>query len=264
MRRPSVVLVLLAILGLFACCAAVGNSSSRWWKKLLTTSRQDQPEGSNTRQTTETAPTCRIYYESEPIPVSATTSNFRETVQELTGQQRQSTNFDQSHHPQHVPSYNPHMSNIPQSTNFDQSHHPQHVPPNYPDMSNIPQSTNFDQSHHPQHVPSYNPHMSNIPQSTNFTHAPSLNTVQPRTKPKRSRLSKKPQTIFIPTSMTDFKQRVQELTAMRESSTTTAGGNTQWTNPAGSANMSQNFQSQQTGGGWPNTNFFNPNHPKHS
>uniref|UniRef100_A0A183BZE9 VQ domain-containing protein n=1 Tax=Globodera pallida TaxID=36090 RepID=A0A183BZE9_GLOPA len=187
MRRPSVVLVLFAILGLFACCAAVGSGRS-WWPKrtATTTSRQDQAEGSNTRQTTEAAPTC---------------------------QQRQSTNFDQSHHPQHVPSYNPHMSNIPQSTNF--------------------------------------------------THAPSLNTVQPRTKPKRSRLSRKQPPTVIQTDLTNFKARVQELTAMRESSTTTAGGNTQWTNPAGSANRSQNFQSQQTDGGWPNTNFFNPNHPKH-
>uniref|UniRef100_A0A914I4K1 Uncharacterized protein n=1 Tax=Globodera rostochiensis TaxID=31243 RepID=A0A914I4K1_GLORO len=190
MRRPVVVLVLLAILGLFACCAAAGGNS--WWKKLSTNSRKDQPEGSNTQssnppetpyypdmsnipQTTEAEHTYPIYYEPDPINVAATHSTFRDIVQQHTGQHR-STNFDQSHYPQHDSPYYPDMSNIPQSTNFNQSHHP------YPDMSNIPQSTNFTQhaSHYDQGMSSTIQPKTNKPKRWCSNKQQSQNTQQPR------------------------------------------------------------------------------------
>ncbi|KAI3416379.1 hypothetical protein GPALN_005911 [Globodera pallida] len=167
MRRPVVVLVLLAILGLFACCAG--------------------------------GPKERIRMPPRPpsTMLNATISNFREVVQQHTGR-GQIINFEQSHHSQHVPPNYPDMSNT-QMINFEQSHHFQHVPHNYPDMSNT-QSTNFN-----QHASSYDRNMSN--------------TIQPKTNPKRSRLSTKPSFEISGFDGTPFLPNQSQSTAWTGSST---------------------------------------------
>uniref|UniRef100_A0A914GSK5 VQ domain-containing protein n=1 Tax=Globodera rostochiensis TaxID=31243 RepID=A0A914GSK5_GLORO len=117
MRRPVIVLVLLAILGLFACCAGAPKEEKRKRAKLL-----PRPQS---------------------IFLNPNSTDFREVVQRHTG--RESINFDQSH---------PGMSNVPQMISFDQSHHPNpnmsNMPTTWTNPADSANMLNFEsQQYHP-------------------------------------------------------------------------------------------------------------------